>query len=55
MIQGHLGGSVVEHLPSVQVVTPGSQDQVPRRAPLMEPASLSACVSATLCVSLMNQ
>ena len=27
------------------------RDQVPRRAPSMEPASPSACVSASLCVS----
>ena len=33
----------------------GSRDQVPCRAPCMEPASPSACVSASLCVSLMNE
>ena len=32
-------------------VTLGSQDQVLRRAPCREPASLSACVSASLWVS----
>ena len=48
---GNLGSSVVEHLPSAQVVTLGSQDQVPHRASYMEPASLSAYVSASLCVS----
>ena len=37
---GHLGGSVVEHLPSAQGVTPGPRDRVPHRA-----ASPSACVS----------
>ncbi|XP_077708803.1 F-box only protein 27 isoform X2 [Canis aureus] len=34
---------------------PGSRDGVPHRAPCMEPASPSACVSASLCVSLMNK
>ena len=29
----------------------GSRDRVPRRAPCMEPASPSACVSASLSVS----
>ena len=28
-MQGHLGGSVVKHLPSAQGVIPGSWDQVP--------------------------
>ena len=48
---GHLGGSVVECLPLAQVVILGSWDQVLHWAPLREPASLSACVSASLCVS----
>ena len=52
---GHLGGSAAERLPSAQVVTPGSQDQIPHRAPHKEPASPSACVSASLLVSLMNK
>ena len=55
MVLGHLDGSVVEHLPSVQDVTLGSRDQVLRRAPCMEPASPSAYVSASLSVSLMNK
>ena len=42
--QGHLGGSVVEHLPLAQVMIPGFWDQVPDRAPCMEPASPSACL-----------
>ena len=46
--QGRLGGSVVEHLPWAQVMIPGSQDQAPRWAPRREPASPSACVSASL-------
>ena len=47
------GSSVAEHLPSAQVVTPGSQDRVPRWVPCMESASPSACVSA--CMSLMHK
>ena len=53
--QGCLGGSVVECLPSAQGVILGSGDQVPHQAPCMEPASPSACVSTSLCVSLMNK
>ena len=49
---GAPGGSVVECLPSAQVVIPGSQDPVPHRALCMEPASPSACVSAFLSLSL---
>ena len=51
----HLGGSVVECLPSAEVMIPGSWDQVPHQAPCGEPASPSACVSASLCVCLMNK
>ena len=47
--QGHLGGSVVERLPLVQVVILGSWDLVPHLAPCMEPASPSA--SFSFCVS----
>ena len=52
--QGRLGVSVIEQLPSAQVVILGSWDQVPHQALCMEPVSPSACVSASLCVSLMN-
>ena len=52
---GCLGGSAVECLPPAQVVTPGSWDRVPHQAPCMEPASPSAWVSASLCVSLTNK
>ena len=38
-----------------QGVIPDSRVQVPHRAPCMELASPSACVSASLCVSLMNK
>ena len=44
-IEGSLGNSAVEHLPSALGVTPGSRDRVPHQAPCMEPASHSACVS----------
>ena len=54
-MRGSLGGAVVWRLPLAQGVTLGSQDQVPRRAPCMEPAFPSACVSASLSVSLMNK
>ena len=49
------GGSAVEGLLWAQAVTLGSQDRVPRRAAHREPASPSAYVSASLCVSLMNK
>ena len=52
---GTWGDSVIEHLPSAQGVIPGSWDRAPHRAPLMEPASPSACVSASLSGSLMNK
>ena len=48
---GSLGGSAAERLPSAQGVTPGSWDRVLHQALCMEPASASACVSASLCVS----
>ena len=52
---GCLGGSTVKRLPLAQGVIPGSQDRVLHQALCMEPASPSACVSASLCVSLMNK
>ena len=49
-------GSVVEPPPLAQGVILESRDQVPHRALCMEPASPpSSCVSASLCVSLMNK
>ena len=42
---GSLGGLAVWRLPSAQGVILESWDQVPHRAPSMEPASPSACVS----------
>ena len=50
-----LGGSVVQCLPSAQGMIPGSWDQIPHQAPHREPASPSAYVSVSLCVSLMNK
>ena len=55
LVLGHLSGSVVERLPSAQVMTPGSWDRVLHRAPCMEPASPSAYISVSLSVSLMNK
>ena len=49
---GRLGGSVVEHLPSAQGVIPGSWDRVLHRARHRELASPSACVSASVSLSL---
>ena len=51
-LEGHLGGSAVEHLPLAHVVIPESQDQVLHWAPRWEPASPSVCVSASLSVCL---
>ena len=48
---GHLGGSAVEHLSSAQGVIPESRDRVPHQAPLKEPASPSAYISASVCLS----
>ena len=52
---GHLGGSVVEHLPSGQVVILGSWDQVPHPATYGEPDSPSAYVSASLSHEYINK
>ena len=41
--------------PSAQGVILETRDRVPRQAPCVEPASPSACVSASLSVSLMNK
>ena len=43
-----LGGSAVQRLPLAWGVVLESRDQVPRRAPGVEPASPSASVSASL-------
>ena len=54
-ILGRLGGSAVECLPSAQVMIPEFRDFVCPWAPYGEPASPSACVSASLSVPLMNK
>ena len=58
-IKGRLRDLAVERLPLAQGMIPESriesQDPVPSRAPCMEPASPSACVFASLSVSLMNK
>ena len=51
--QGFLGGSAVNHLPSAQGVILESPDWVPHQAPCMEPASPSACVSASLFLCIL--
>ena len=52
---GCLGGSVVEHLSLAQGLILESQDWVPHRDLHREPASPSAYVSASVCVSLMSK
>ena len=47
---GHLGDSVLKHLPLAQGMILESQDQVPHRASCMEPASPFAYASASLSV-----
>ena len=52
--EGHLGGSVVEHLPLAQVMILESQDRVPYPAGsllLLLPVSLPLSLSLSLCVS----
>ena len=46
-----LGGLAVWRLPLAQGLILESRDQVPYRVPCGEPASPSACVSHSLCVS----
>ena len=51
--RGSLGGSVVWCLPSAQAMILDAWNRVPRRAPCMEPAPPSACVSASLALCLL--
>ena len=55
LVEGCLGGSAVEHLPSVQGMILGSQDRVLHRAPRMESASPSAYVSAYLSLCVFHE
>ena len=50
--QGSLGGLAVWCLPLVQGAILESPDRIPRRAPSIEPASHSSCVSASLSLCL---
>ena len=52
---GHPGDSVVEHLLLAQDVILESWDSVPHQAPYGEPASPSACLCLSVCVSFMNK
>ena len=54
-IRGSLGGSAIWRLPLSQGTILESRDRVPRRAPGMEPASPSSCVSASLSLSLYHK
>ena len=49
---GHLGGSMVERPPLAQGVILESWDRVLHQASCVEPAFPSACVSASLSLSL---
>ena len=53
--QGYPGGSVDECPPSAQGMILGSWDGVPQQGPWRETGSLSAYVSASRSVSLMNK
>ena len=53
--RGSLGCTVVQRLPLAQGVILETGDQVPRWAPGMVPASPSACVSASLPLSLYHE
>ena len=52
---GSLGGAAVWRLPLAQGAILETRDQIPRQAPgALEPASPSACVSASLSLSLYD-
>ena len=51
-VPGCLGDLAVERLPWAQGVILETWDRVPHRASCVEPASPSACVSASLSVSM---
>ena len=51
---GSLGGAAVWRLPLAQGAILETRDRIPHQAPGMEPASPSACVSASLSLSLCD-
>ena len=53
--EGSLGGAAVWRLPLAQGTILESWDRVPSRAPCMEPASPSACVSASLSLCVYHE
>ena len=53
-VLGHLGGSGVERLPSVQGVTPGSWDRVPPQGACVS-LCLYVCLSLCLSYKLINK
>ncbi|CAK7300062.1 hypothetical protein VULLAG_LOCUS8027 [Vulpes lagopus] len=48
-------GSAVEHLPSAQVVISETRDRVLHQVPHREPASPSACISASICLCVSHE
>ena len=59
ILRGSLGGAAVRRLLLAQGAILEIRDRISRWAPCMEPASPSACVSASLslslCVTIMNE
>ena len=53
--RGSLGGAAVWRLPLAQDAILETRDQIPHQAPGMEPASPSACVSASLSLSVYHE
>ena len=51
-VEGSLGGAAVWRLPLARGAILETWDRIPRRAPCMESASPSACVSASLSLSV---
>ena len=52
--RGSLGGTAVWRLPLAQGMILETRDPIPHRAPGIEPASPSACVSAPLSVTIIK-
>ena len=53
--QGCLSGSAVKRLPLVRGMILESRDQVPHRAPCMEPAFPSACFCLSVCACVSHE